>query len=439
MFVRVKQTPNSPRKSVQIVKSVRIDGKVVQRIVRYVGVAMDETELNKMLDIAEFIKARIEHETSPTLFGPEKAAELAIEGKRAAEREDETLDVDLKELKEEQRVITGIHEVYGQVYQEIGFDRVLSPSRHGRSATNVLHHIVMARIANPSSKRSAVLNLETDFGVQLNLTQVYRMMDKLDENAVKRMETCAFDATRQVLGEDIDVVFVDATTLYFESFKEDEFKQNGYSKDLKFNQPQVLLALMVTKQGLPVGYEAFPGSTYEGHTLLPLLDKIKKRFSIDKVVFVADSALLSDKNLGLLEEAGYEYIVGARLRNTTKAVRDQILDPSNYKECEEDIKCVEIEKANGRRLVVTHSQKRARKDQHDREKAVNKLLAKLGEAIYTLFYASIEKTVASDPERAYRNHNLIIDALKTGDLTFVRKSTMNSLAYWMQYISSNQK
>src|SRR5690606_12210317 len=118
----------------------------------------------------------------------------------------------------------------------------------------------------------------------LNLDKVYRMMDKLDDDACKRMQENTFSSTSQILGGKIDVIFVDATTLYFESFTEDEFKKNGYSKDLKFNQPQVILSLMVTKQGLPIGYEAFPGNTFEGHTLLPLLNKIKKRHDIDKVV-----------------------------------------------------------------------------------------------------------------------------------------------------------
>ena len=65
----------------------------------------------------------------------------------------------------------------------------------------------------------------------------------------------------------VRVLFYDCTTLYFESFTPDELKQNGYSKDLMFNQPQVLLALIATVEGLPLGYEVFPGSTFEGNTL----------------------------------------------------------------------------------------------------------------------------------------------------------------------------
>jgi len=375
MFIRVKTTPNSPRKSVQIVESVRDGNKVKQRIVRYVGIAMDDQELEKLKDLAELIKSKIEDEKHPSLFSPEKLAELAIEAKKQKEKD---LFVNLRELREEQRAITGIHEIYGKIYREI-FSSVLE--NRSEKSEEILRHIVMARIANPSSKRASVMNLEHDFGISLNLDQVYRMMDKIDQKICDSMQEKACMATKTLLGGKIDVIFFDATTLYFESFTEDELKKNGYSKDLKFNQPQVLLALMVTKQGLPIGYEAFPGSTYEGHTLLPLLEKIKEKHLIDKVVFVSDSGMFNEKNLQLLEEKGYEYIVGARLKNLPKELQKELLDSSRYKdhfsdEEEEKTSVCELEN-NQRRLIVSHNTKRARKDACDREKAIEKLLQKL--------------------------------------------------------------
>jgi transposase len=375
MFIRVKSTPKSPRKSVQIVESVRDGNKVKQRIVRYVGIAMDDQELVKLKDLAELIKAKIQEEKHPSLFTPEKLAKLALEGKK---KEDKDLFVNLRELKEEQRSIIGIHEIYGKLYSEL-FSSVLGSNL--KKTEEILFHIVMARIANPASKRASVWNLEHDFGISLNLDQVYRMMDKLDENVCTTIQENAFMATSQILGGKIDVIFVDATTLYFESFTEDELKKNGYSKDLKFNQPQVLLALMVTKQGLPIGYEAFPGSTYEGHTLLPLLGKIKKKHEIDKVILVADSAMFNEKNLQLLEKEGYEYIVGARLKNLSKSLKKEIKDLSNYSlsfsdDPDDKTSFREIE-YNKRRIVVSHNTKRARKDAHDRKEAVDKLIKKL--------------------------------------------------------------
>lgn len=373
MFVRVKTTPNSPRKSVQIVESVRDGTKIKQRIVRYVGIAMDDQELKKMIELAEHIKSKIEHEHIPTLFGAEEMAEQAIKAKNT--QSDENLNVNLKNLVEEQRSVVGIHEIYGKIYDELGFGAVLKNPLN----SEILKHIVMARIANPSSKRASVMQLEKDFGISISLQGVYRMMDQLNPQAQQIMQDCAYNTTKELFGQKIDVIFFDATTLYFESFEEDEFKQNGYSKDLKFSQPQVLISLMVTKQGMPIGYEAFPGSTYEGHTLIPILDKIKTRYQLDKVIFVGDSGMLNSDNLLALEKAKYEYIIGARLKNQKAAIKKQILDLDTYEFHSEDaqVSLKDICLDEDHRLIVTHSKVRARKDAYDREKAIKKLTEKL--------------------------------------------------------------
>lgn len=372
MFVRIKSTPNSPRKSVQIVESVRDGDKVKQRIVRHVGIAMDDQELEQLTTLAEHIKCKIEDERHPLLFPPEKLAKIALESKN---QKDKNLFVNLKELKEEQRTVVGIHDIYGQIYRELEFDTILS-----QKTGDILYNIVMARIANPSSKRASVIDLEQNFGISLNLDRVYRMMDKLDETACKNIRNNAYKNTLRLFDDKVDVVFVDATTLYFESFIEDDLKKKGYSKDLKFNQPQVLLALLVTKQGLPIGYEVFPGSTYEGHMLIPLLEKLKGEYFIDKLIFVADSAMFNEKNLVLLEAAGYEYIVGARLKNLPNDIKNEIVNISHYttsfQHDDETISLCELT-YNNRRLIISHSTKRAKKDKSDRHEAVKKLQKKL--------------------------------------------------------------
>jgi hypothetical protein len=129
MFIRVKTTPNSPRKSVQIVESVRIDDKVKQKILRHVGIATDDAELTKLLDVAEYIKAKIEHEHTPTLWPPEETAGMVIAAKEERLKQkksnnDKPINVDLKQLREEQRTIVGIHEVYRKIYGELGFDNL---------------------------------------------------------------------------------------------------------------------------------------------------------------------------------------------------------------------------------------------------------------------------------------------------------------------------
>ena len=94
---------------------------------------------------------------------------------------------------------------------------------------------------------------------------------------------------------------------------------------------------MVTKQGLPIGYQAFEGSTYEGHTLIPVLKRLRERYNLDKVIFVADAGMMNENNLKELEKEKFEYIVGSRLKNLPEKLQKAILSQNNYKLVKEEI------------------------------------------------------------------------------------------------------
>jgi hypothetical protein len=170
MFVRIKTSPNSPKKAVQIVENVRDGGKVKQRIVRHVGTAFNDEEIKRLKDLAEFIKASIETENQPGIFSPETMAQMAIDARDRAS--DEPLEVNMKNLREENRITLGIHDVYGQLYKEVGFDHVLTNASRKVSAVKNLFHIVMGRLANPESKMATVHDLSEHFGVTLSLPGV---------------------------------------------------------------------------------------------------------------------------------------------------------------------------------------------------------------------------------------------------------------------------
>lgn len=393
MFVRVKTTPNSPRKSVQIVASQRAGNRVRQRIVRHVGIAMNDDELVRLKELGEYIKSRMEQQSAPSLFKPDQMAQWAVEARsNATSQGDKALQVDLKQLREESRIVVGIHDVYGKMFDELGFDRCVGDPSRRRQASKIIKHLVMARIANPASKRGSVIELERDFGIKLNLTSVYRSMDYLDEKQITFIQDRAWEAATGLFKEQIDVIFYDCTTLYFETVEEDELRDKGYSKDMKFAESQVLLALMVSKQGIPIGYRLYNGSTFEGDTLSEAIKDVEQRHGVRQVVFVADSAMFSDDNLKLIEQynndkAGNErgktktdkpckYIVGARIKNQSKKITQQILDKESYKE-KDGFVYKEIALKNGRRLLVNYSEKRARKDAHDRQRSIDKLLKKL--------------------------------------------------------------
>ena len=210
---------------------------------------------------------------------------------------------------------------------------------------------------------------------------------RLDGPAIERLKDITYQNTLNLLGSKINVLFFDATTIYFESFTEDNLKKCGYSKDKKFGQPQVLLALLVTDEGLPVDYAVFEGNKYEGHTLIPVLSQIKKKYNIGKAVFVADSAMMADYNTKFLDTSGFSYIVGARLKGMPKDIRNKILNGSNYIAVEDGASVASF-KYGDKRLIVSYSARRAAKDARDRDAAVSSIQKRLSKTANPKEYLS---------------------------------------------------
>jgi transposase len=395
MFIRVKSTPNSPRKSVQIVHSERMGSKVKQKIIKHVGVAFDEKELQELKSLAISLKAELESKNQLPLYSPQEIEDMASrmcdkKAKESANTQDETnreeYAINLLDVLEEERVIKGIHEIYGKLYDEINLKSILPNHSRHVATSKALKEIVLARVANPDSKSGSVDMLSSKFGVNLNLKTVYRMMDMIDDNVIKKLNQLVLSKTKSLLDDKIDVIYFDATTLYFESFTEDidnpedkdeAIRKNGYSKDGKFNQPQVVLALLVTKQGLPIGYKAFSGDTFDGHTIVPSLKEIEDEFKVDKIVYVADAGMFNKSNLEEFDKnKNMTYIVGAKIKTMNKSMKEQILKTDDFIELNDDTKVKTLD-YNGKKLLVSYSKKRAKKDRHDREKAIAKLKKRL--------------------------------------------------------------
>ena len=375
MFVRTKLQSNG-KVTILIVENVRESGKVRQKILRRIATVMP-SEVDRFREVAEYIKAEMEVATKPNLFPASTLAELVSLSRQRSIGDDSPLPVNMRKLREDSRIISGFHDVYGSLYDEIGFGKVM---KHCPVSGSVLKDIVMARLAHPVSKRASIEMLERDFGISVALEKVYRMMDTLDEDKISRLQDIAWGHSRSLLTEEINLLFYDCTTLYFESFTEDELRSFGYSKDHKFNQGQVLLALMVTREGLPVGYEVFPGNMYEGDTFKHAIEKIKKRYGVKRAIVVADSGLLSKPNIELLEKEHYEFILGARLRSLSDKWQNRILDNTDYEKIEKEndiLRLMTYAYTKDRWLIVSHSIKRAEKDRREREKAIEGVKKKL--------------------------------------------------------------
>lgn len=384
MFVRIKRTPNSSKTAVQLVENVREGGKVKQKIIRHFGYAENEEELKALKKLALHYKLELELNEQPSVYSKEVLLDIidqGIEYKEKIEKEREEIIVNLTNLREEKRLSVGIHRAYGLIYKDIGYEGVLDYPKRRKRSEEMLFNMVMARISKPASKRSSVDMIEQEYGIRYNLNSIYRMMDYINDSAIKRVKDKSYKYIKGIFSEDINVIFYDCTTLYFESFQEDELKQKGYSKDQKHNQSQVLLAVMVTEYGLPIGYEVFEGSCFEGHTLKDALDLLRNRYKIKRVVFVADSAILSRENMEYLKENNQDFIVGARIRNVKNEIKEKILDKSRYQPIdligERELLYQEIGLDDGMKMIVTYSSVRAEKDRYEREKSIESLQKRL--------------------------------------------------------------
>lgn len=386
MYVRVKDTPNSPRKSIQIVESVRVGSKVKQKIVRYVGIAMDDDELVKLKDLAQEICVKIERDKSDqlSLLEINDSAELKKQGRPKHKRIEDIVPVDkvnLSEVFEESRVIEGVHEVAGKLYDELGFNSIVDGQ-----AGKILKDIVLTRMITSDSKRQSCKILAEGYNKEHDLDKVYRMMDKLKPE-LGRLKELVRDKTLGLFPRSINVLFYDVTTLYFESKDEDEFRRFGYSKDSKVDCTQVVLALATNEEGLPLGYELFCGNKGESKTLIDFIKELRQLVEIKQVIFVADRGMYSKENIELLDKEGIEYVIGMPLRKVlTAQMKKEVLSPEGYIPIDagEYLTWGKELTYNGNRLIVVFSPNRAQRDMLVRDKVLEKLQDKLNKGMKNL-------------------------------------------------------
>lgn len=387
MFVRIKTTPNSPRKSIQICENIRAGDKVKQKIVRYVGIANDDDEVLKLKNYANELIIKIELERKQDtpqqlLFdidmsaGANRLNSKALGRPKRKNIEDilPPSQVSLDDIVEGARIVEGVHDIAGKM-----FDEMYSSLFKSKRQQQLLRDVVLSRLVYPCSKRRTQQKLEKHFGKSNSLDMIYAMMDTLFPkiNDVKQM---TFAKTKALFPDKIDLLLFDVTTLYFESVEVDGLRNFGYSKDHRFNTTQVVLALATNQDGLPIGYELFEGNKAEVTTLIAAIESWKALFTIDSVCFVGDRAMFTHKNMELLESKNYHYIIAAKLKKLPKTMQEQLFDEGHYRPAaiNNGFGWIGEFEHEGRRLIVSYKTKRAMKDQYERQQVINKLQKRIG-------------------------------------------------------------
>ncbi|MDP3928933.1 MAG: IS1634 family transposase [Bacteroidota bacterium] len=337
MFVRCKKN-KSGSTSVQIVD--KSSGKYV--LFQTVGSSTDSVEIDFL--IAKGKKIILSH-GGQVLLPFDKDKELAF------------VDTFLQCL--DSMNLVGPELLLGQIFDAIGFNSI---------EEDLFRHLVITRIVYPVSKLKTTDYLFKYKGEEISVYTIYRYLDKLHQSQIELIKTISFAHTLKVLNGNLSVVYYDVTTLYFEASDEDDLRKTGFSKDGKHQHPQIVLGLLVSENGYPLDYEIFEGNKYEGETLLPVINHFKSKYAFQNLTIIADSGLLSNKNIEQLKAQQYQFILGARIKNMNKEVTAKILSLKL-----QDSQCETIELEENVRLVVGYKITRAIRDAKNRKRGLEKL------------------------------------------------------------------
>lgn len=306
-------------------------------LAKHIGSAKDPERIKELISLAEeYIRS---HSSQLTLnFNPQSEEILFKRG-----------------VKVQKAYLQAAYDYLDSVYGCLGL-------KHLRSS--VLKHFVMIRVLEPASKIKSIALLNKYFGIHYSKSSAFRKLSRL-VNLKEQVLKAAIAYAQTNLHFDFSLVFYDVTTLYWETSTEDEFRINGFSKDNKINQPQILIGLVVNRDGFPVYYDIFKGNTFEGKTFIPVILELQEKYHIRQFTVIADAGMLSEANLTELNQLGIGYVVGGRTGKLTLQEVQQVANSLNR---------INHKILRSGEIIYEYSSKRATKDKADNAKQLQKAL-----------------------------------------------------------------
>ena len=220
-----------------------------------------------------------------------------------------------------------LQRLYDQLKFDAKFDYIKKCSQFQYDLAKITKDLVLLRILNPASKRrSSIKGHRHYLGIDLdNLDHIYKSLDVLSEHKTDIVRYWNRQIGKEVSERDTSVCLYDITTYAFESTDADSLRDFGYSKDKKFNEVQVVMALATDKDGLPLDYGLYKGNQAEGATMVPFVDELKKKFNIKSFTVVADRGLNSKGNIDSLVKLGDNYVLSSKIRDASDDIKAQVL------------------------------------------------------------------------------------------------------------------
>jgi len=270
------------------------------------------------------------------------------------------------------------------LWEQVGIPDVLSQCMNDRSFTSPVEWAAFAMVANralaPDSKRGVEEWVREDVALSnpasIELQHLYRAMDVLLEYR-EIIHKEVYFAVADLLNLEVDLIFFDTTSTYFEMDEEDEagLRQYGHSKDHRPDLPQVVIGLAVTKEGIPVKCWTMPGNTSDMKTVETVKNDLLG-WKLGRCIWVMDRGMSSEENRLILQKAGGHYIIGEKLRDNQEVHKEVLAKRGKFTAIRENLEIKEVIVGDGerrRRFILVHNPEEAKKDKATRERILKKI------------------------------------------------------------------
>lgn len=269
------------------------------------------------------------------------------------------------------------------LWRQLGVDTALANVLGGRRFTTDVERVLFALVANraidPASKLAAAEWASNDVAISglesMDEDQAYRAMDLLvAADAQAQVQEAVFFAVADLLNLEVDLLFFDTTSTYFETETADELRRHGKSKDSRPDLPQIVIGLAVTREGIPVRCWVWPGNTND-NSILPEVKDGLRGWRLGRVVTVVDRGFSSDKNLDYLRRAGGHWIAGKKMRDGSPDAQAALSRQGRYQTVRDNlrVKEVRLDNESGKRWIVCHNPFEAERDQAQRTAALERI------------------------------------------------------------------
>lgn len=268
------------------------------------------------------------------------------------------------------------------VWRELELDTILSDLARGRrfrfDVANVLKAIVFQRVLDPGSERSLIRSfLPSLFAPEfdgIELQHAYRALQFLAEVGPE-LEARLTRVMTEKLFADATLVLFDTTSTYFEGAGPEELASFGFSRDKRGDRPQANLALLTSREGLPLGHWLYPGKQSDVRSMAEASREFRARLGLGSFVVVADRGMVSAANLEALRAEGIEYVIAERLRRST--ANEALARAGRYKKVARNLEVKEIKTEGAERVLVCRNLERAAEDARQRGAIVQQLQEKI--------------------------------------------------------------